>query len=178
MRLRHSALVITMAAALGASATYGSAAVASPRAHPAAHRWFGRRIRRTARCSPRRSVNTAVAPTPPASHRCTFRAPASSDSVRGGCRLRAASTGPRGTGGARAGASAACQLTYDGSPNGVQHVGASGGDIDTAFAPVKSTAGTYRIYVASCESARSAFPTSATTARRSARRRWYGGSDR
>jgi hypothetical protein len=42
-----------------------------------------------------------------------------------------------------------CALVYSGQPNGVSHVGASGGDIDTAFAPVKSAAGTYRIYVAS-----------------------------
>lgn len=46
-------------------------------------------------------------------------------------------------------AASACGLTYSGQPNGVSHVGASGGDIDTAFAPVKSAAGTYRIYVAS-----------------------------
>jgi hypothetical protein len=43
----------------------------------------------------------------------------------------------------------ACGLTYSGQPNAVSDVGASGGDIDTAFAPVKDTAGTYRIYVAS-----------------------------
>jgi hypothetical protein len=43
----------------------------------------------------------------------------------------------------------ACDLVYSGQPNGVSKVGASGGDIDTAFAPVLSTAGTYRIYVAS-----------------------------
>lgn len=42
-----------------------------------------------------------------------------------------------------------CALTYSGSPNAVYNVGASGGDIDTAFAPVKGTTGTYRIYVAS-----------------------------
>ena len=42
-----------------------------------------------------------------------------------------------------------CALTYDGQPNAVGGVGASGGDIDTAFAPVKSSAGTYRIYTAS-----------------------------
>ncbi len=48
-----------------------------------------------------------------------------------------------------AGASA-CALTYSGQPNAVGGVGASGGDIDTAFAPVKDPAtGTYRIYVAS-----------------------------
>jgi hypothetical protein len=50
--------------------------------------------------------------------------------------------------GGSAGASA-CGLKYAGQPNGVSHTGASGGDIDTAFAPVKSTAGTYRLYVAS-----------------------------
>jgi hypothetical protein len=43
----------------------------------------------------------------------------------------------------------ACGLTYDGQPNAVGGVGASGGDIDTAFAPARTTAGTYRIYVAS-----------------------------
>jgi hypothetical protein len=44
----------------------------------------------------------------------------------------------------------ACQLTYSGQPNAVMSgVGASGGDIDTAFAPVRSSAGTYRLYVAS-----------------------------
>lgn len=44
----------------------------------------------------------------------------------------------------------ACDLVYDGQPNAlVPGVGASGGDIDTAFAPVRSTAGTYRAYVAS-----------------------------
>ncbi|MDT4892021.1 MAG: hypothetical protein QOE97_1056, partial [Pseudonocardiales bacterium] len=42
-----------------------------------------------------------------------------------------------------------CVLTYSGQPNAVSKVGASGGDIDTAFAPQKSAAGTYRIYVAS-----------------------------
>ncbi|HET9732967.1 MAG TPA: sialidase family protein [Acidimicrobiales bacterium] len=42
-----------------------------------------------------------------------------------------------------------CALVYSGQPNAVSGVGASGGDIDTAFAPVRSTAGTYRIYVAS-----------------------------
>jgi hypothetical protein len=43
----------------------------------------------------------------------------------------------------------ACGLRYAGQPNGVSHTGASGGDIDTAFAPVKSTLGTYRVYIAS-----------------------------
>lgn len=43
-----------------------------------------------------------------------------------------------------------CDLVYSGQPNAVSSgVGASGGDIDTAFAPVKSAAGTYRSYVAS-----------------------------
>ena len=46
-------------------------------------------------------------------------------------------------------AASGCDLTYDGQPNAVGGIGASGGDIDTAFAPVKSSAGTYRIYVAS-----------------------------
>jgi len=48
-----------------------------------------------------------------------------------------------------AGASA-CALTYSGQPNAVGGFGLSGGDIDTAFAPVKDPAtGTYRTYVAS-----------------------------
>ncbi len=42
-----------------------------------------------------------------------------------------------------------CDLVYAGQPNAVGGVGASGGDIDTAFAPKLSAAGTYRIYVAS-----------------------------
>lgn len=43
-----------------------------------------------------------------------------------------------------------CDLVYAGQPNAVAGgTGASGGDIDTAIAPVKSSAGTYRIYVAS-----------------------------
>jgi hypothetical protein len=43
-----------------------------------------------------------------------------------------------------------CGLTYDGQPNAAGGVGASGGDIDTAIAPVKDpTTGTYRIYAAS-----------------------------
>jgi hypothetical protein len=42
-----------------------------------------------------------------------------------------------------------CALTYDGQPNAVGGVGASGGDIDTAFAPTRALTGTYRIYVAS-----------------------------
>jgi hypothetical protein len=42
-----------------------------------------------------------------------------------------------------------CALVYSGQPNAVSQVGASGGDIDTAFAPVPSSLGTYRIYVAS-----------------------------
>jgi len=47
-------------------------------------------------------------------------------------------------------AASACGLTYDGQPNAVAGFGASGGDVDTAFAPVKDPAtGTYRIYVAS-----------------------------
>jgi hypothetical protein len=47
-----------------------------------------------------------------------------------------------------AGASA-CALRYSGQPNAVSNAGLSGGDIDTAFAPVKSSSGTYRIYLAS-----------------------------
>jgi hypothetical protein len=43
----------------------------------------------------------------------------------------------------------ACALTYAGQPNGASGVGLSGGDIDTAWAPVRSSAGTYRLYVAS-----------------------------
>jgi hypothetical protein len=43
----------------------------------------------------------------------------------------------------------ACRPTYSGQPNAVGPIGASGGDIDTAFAPVRSSAGTYRLYVAS-----------------------------
>jgi hypothetical protein len=50
--------------------------------------------------------------------------------------------------GGSAGASA-CALKYSGQPNAVNGAGAAGGDIDTAFAPVKSAAGTYRLYVAS-----------------------------
>jgi hypothetical protein len=42
-----------------------------------------------------------------------------------------------------------CGLTYSGQPNAVSNIGASGGDIDTTFAPKKSALGTYRIYVAS-----------------------------
>ncbi|MGZ4646263.1 MAG: sialidase family protein [Blastococcus sp.] len=42
-----------------------------------------------------------------------------------------------------------CGLKYSGQPNAVSHTGASGGDIDTAFAPQKSAAGTYRLYLAS-----------------------------
>lgn len=46
-------------------------------------------------------------------------------------------------------AAGGCGLEYRGQPNADGGVGLSGGDIDTAFAPVKSAAGTYRIYVAS-----------------------------
>jgi hypothetical protein len=46
-------------------------------------------------------------------------------------------------------AASACALTYDGQPNAVSGVGASGGDIDTAFAPAKTSTGTYRIYTSS-----------------------------
>lgn len=45
--------------------------------------------------------------------------------------------------------SAGCALTYDGQPNAVG-LGASGGDVDVAIAPVKDPAtGKFRIYVAS-----------------------------
>lgn len=43
----------------------------------------------------------------------------------------------------------ACAPVYSGQPNAVSKIGASGGDIDTAFSPVKTSLGTYRIYVAS-----------------------------
>jgi hypothetical protein len=46
-------------------------------------------------------------------------------------------------------AASACGLTYDGQPNAVSGIGASGGDIDTAFAPAKASTGTYRIYTSS-----------------------------
>ena len=46
-------------------------------------------------------------------------------------------------------AASACGLTYSGQPNAVNDLGASGGDIDTAFAPNRSAVGTHRIYVAS-----------------------------
>ena len=47
-------------------------------------------------------------------------------------------------------AASACGLVYSGQPNAVSGVGASGGDIDTAFAPVADpTTGRYRIYVSS-----------------------------
>ncbi len=42
-----------------------------------------------------------------------------------------------------------CALVYSGQPNAVSGAGASGGDIDTAIAPVQSSLGTFRIYVAS-----------------------------
>jgi hypothetical protein len=42
-----------------------------------------------------------------------------------------------------------CALSYSGQPNAVSKLGASGGDIDTAFAPQESSLGTYRSYVAS-----------------------------
>jgi hypothetical protein len=42
-----------------------------------------------------------------------------------------------------------CSLVYSGQPNAISQIGASGGDIDTAFAPLPSSLGTYRIYVAS-----------------------------
>ncbi len=47
-------------------------------------------------------------------------------------------------------AASGCDLVYNGQPNTIAGgLGASGGDIDTAFAPVRSTAGTYRAYAAS-----------------------------
>ena len=46
-------------------------------------------------------------------------------------------------------AASPCALTYSGQPNAINNLGAAGGDIDTAFAPVRSSSGTYRIYVAS-----------------------------
>ena len=55
----------------------------------------------------------------------------------------------RGRQGGGTSAASPCGLTYSGQPNAVSGVGLSGGDIDTAFAPVKSAAGSYRIYVAS-----------------------------
>ncbi|WP_210718196.1 sialidase family protein [Amycolatopsis acididurans] len=42
-----------------------------------------------------------------------------------------------------------CGLTYAGQPNAVNGRGLAGGDTDTAFAPEKSSSGTYRAYVAS-----------------------------
>jgi hypothetical protein len=42
-----------------------------------------------------------------------------------------------------------CALVYSAQPNAIGGIGLSGGDIDTAFAPVKSSLGTYRIYVSS-----------------------------
>jgi uncharacterized protein YfiM (DUF2279 family) len=47
-------------------------------------------------------------------------------------------------------AASACGLTYDGQPNAFGHVGASGGDVDVAIAPVRDPATNhYRIYTAS-----------------------------
>jgi hypothetical protein len=43
----------------------------------------------------------------------------------------------------------ACALPYRGQPNGAGGVGASGGDIDTAFGSAPTTTGTYRLWVAS-----------------------------
>jgi hypothetical protein len=51
-----------------------------------------------------------------------------------------------GVGGAGTGA---CSLEYRGSPNTVAGVGASGGDIDVALAPVRNGSGNYNLYVAS-----------------------------
>ena len=51
--------------------------------------------------------------------------------------------------GGTSGASA-CGLTYDGQPNGFGHLGASGGDVDVAIAPVQDASSHhYRIYTAS-----------------------------
>lgn len=44
---------------------------------------------------------------------------------------------------------APCGLVYSGQPNAVSGFGLSGGDIDTAYAPVLNSSGTYTIYVAS-----------------------------
>jgi hypothetical protein len=47
-------------------------------------------------------------------------------------------------------AASACALTYDGQPNAFGHLGASGGDVDVAIAPVRdATTNHYRIYTAS-----------------------------
>jgi len=53
---------------------------------------------------------------------------------------------PAGAGGASA---SACGLTYTGQPNAVGGIGASGGDIDLAIAPVAGSSGNASIYVAS-----------------------------
>ena len=42
-----------------------------------------------------------------------------------------------------------CGLEYRGQPNAVGGFGASGGDVDTAIAPLAGTGGKYRLYVAS-----------------------------
>jgi hypothetical protein len=68
----------------------------------------------------------------------------SEDGLGGGSEYWSA-TQPGGTTGVTG-----CGLTYDGQPNAAGGLGASGGDIDTAIAPVKDPAtGTYRIYAAS-----------------------------
>jgi hypothetical protein len=47
-------------------------------------------------------------------------------------------------------AASACGLTYDGQPNAAGHLGASGGDVDVAIAPVRDPATHhFRIYTAS-----------------------------
>src|SRR4051794_32945201 len=47
-------------------------------------------------------------------------------------------------------AASPCALTYDGQPNAFGHLGASGGDVDVAIAPVRDAATHhYRIYTAS-----------------------------
>ena len=52
--------------------------------------------------------------------------------------------------GATGGATAnACNLQYEGQPNGVNGFGASGGDTDLAIAPVAGSNGNYLLYVAS-----------------------------
>jgi hypothetical protein len=67
----------------------------------------------------------------------------SEDGLGGGSQLWRASQ----VGGSTA--ATGCALVYGGQPNAVSGVGASGGDIDTAFASAKGANGTYRLYVAS-----------------------------
>ena len=96
-------------------------------------------LRLRARCSQPPSARPAAAPTPPASRRCTSRkADLVGARLRGRCRLRQrVLVGAAGRWDGRR-PSAGCRLTYARlSPTRVSHVGAAGGDIDTAFAPVK-----------------------------------------